>query len=484
LKPYRYVLVLVGVLLGFAIFWTLSPPAPNRWVIDPAKPRIGGTYAGTVRPPREPPAFDRTFLKSLRVTHTGEGVEIEYQSPNQAEPEPWNYVLKRVAAGQSLRVGTGALSLDLIGVAYTNIPPFDPGGDDHMGVPIRFFDLNGQELSRTQVEALGPEVGDPRLDFRFQFPEVRFLFTNYQAGPMKVLGVHLFDARTHHEVGGSSYTHDQAGDHHYCVNLEARLWHPAPVELVVDVAHGPSETFTLVPEVGQFVAFAGLELRLLAVIDGGGLETSSSYFAGPPPTDTAMFRRYPDLIGKQTSLVFMGLPKAASLPVDFEVIDREDNCVASTCCGSSGVRLSVCFPLGRAQIKSVRIQHLPHVTRGIFEIPFIPGLPRQNQQIRNLLDVRIPFFWIGDEPESERFLSALLQTDLTKGAKPVLPIGYSPRTGRDLTARDVLLDYVNHYPRQFGMRVFQVRINPVTQGVEIAPTPIGRALLWLGKFIK
>ena len=483
LKSYRYILALAAFVLSLAILWTLSRPASSRWFSDPAQPRKPGAYTKVVRPPQAWPALDKTILDSLQATTNAEGIEFRYQPPSQADLEPPNLVLERVAAGSALRVGAGSLSLEMIGIVYTNSPPPEP---DAYGtsLPIQLFRVDGQVLTAAELSALGTEVGYAKLDYHWQFPEVRFLFASSNTAPMKVLGLHLFDARTQREIGGGSYSHNEAGAHHYSVELEARLWHQAPVEFVLDVAHGPLETFALAPVVGQSLMFGERELRLLAIVDGGTLGMSWSSMGGPRSLTTAKCRSNPAQIGKETSFIFALLPNASSIPLSFEAIDSAGKPVPSAGSSSSGILLSVQFRAGLNQIKQLRLTHFPHLKRGVFSVPFIPGMPGQNRPIRNLFDVQVPFSRISSEYEFERLLSGLLQTDLTKQGNPVFPVGYFPRIVRDVTARDLLVEYLDHFPRQFGMRMVTVKVNPQTQGVEIAPTLVGRALSRLGKFLK
>ena len=120
------------------------------------------------------------------------------------------------------------------------------------------------------------EDAQRQVRYRGQFPVARFGIRLAGIRDVKLLGIEMLDARTGYDLS-SGYMHSY-DDKKVMVEMRLQAWHPAPVWLVFDLAHGPMETEDFVMAKGLRIRHRWGGLELAAIRGGGqfGLSSSSS----------------------------------------------------------------------------------------------------------------------------------------------------------------------------------------------------------------
>ena len=315
-------------------------------VILTAKPRfyVSATAIGDdsdyrkILGPAEPaPEKIGNLLKTLKIIRANDRVRIEY--PNSVYPSSrlLNYTVHRVGGAEGATTAEGDFRLIHQGIGYGEFPPNDLQRYS-TDVPARYFDPGeGTELSTNEVARL-MESHDPSLSFRGTFPSVKFLFEYPKDEKLKVIGYHLFDARTKTRLtGGYSWGGNDGKAH---VQMNVKKWHAGPVELVVDLATGPTEVIEIPPKEGEVIRQPDWELQLAAVVEGDDSGTSSGS-SGTNSYVELRFKKNEDKRRPEISFLFLGDPWAYHLPVDLEIIDKDGEERLCVVLEGSGRQLSV-----------------------------------------------------------------------------------------------------------------------------------------------
>lgn len=421
-------------------------------VILTAKPRfyVSATAIGDdsdyrkILGPAEPaPEKIGNLLKTLKIIRANDRVRIEY--PNSVYPSSrlLNYTVHRVGGAEGATTAEGDFRLIHQGIGYGEFPPNDLQRYS-TDVPARYFDPGeGTELSTNEVARL-MESHDPSLSFRGTFPSVKFLFEYPKDEKLKVIGYHLFDARTKTRLtGGYSWGGNDGKAH---VQMNVKKWHAGPVELVVDLATGPTEVIEIPPKEGEVIRQPDWELQLAAVVEGDDSGTSSGS-SGTNSYVELRFKKNEDKRRPEISFLFLGDPWAYHLPVDLEIIDKDGKKTDDGGGGSSGryVRKGTRGKL--EDIGFIRATIYKKVRRVVFELPTIYGLPNENDNLQNLFDLRIPYVRVKTQWEFREAIEGMTQLKFAARSptfKP--PPGYFPMEFHDVTPLDLLDEYLAQSP--------------------------------------
>jgi hypothetical protein len=381
----------------------------------------------------------------------------ENQSPEGRAPEVFGFDLLKASRDQKVTLEQGLVYLKQIAVAW-DIPKTN--FEYAARVPARFFNPN---LSEIPVDKMEPRLKewDKNLDFRGEFPEARFIFAATNLPNFKLLGMDLFDARTHRSIS-SGYSSGTTPDGFY-LQPTVRLWHKAPIELFVHLAHSGPETYEIEPGDHEEKQIGPARVRLGGIISDLSSGISSS---GDGRTNRVWLTFASKEQEKLTGVVLFVWPNAYRAPINYEVLDEAGNPLESYGGSTSGM-IQVLNVRAKAElIKKIRLKLYPKISRLMFSVPYIPGLPPENSAVSNLFAVRIPYVRIREQYNFRAEIDSVLQLSLPFETMN-FPPRFFPLTFTNITAQELLNEYLKYAPEQK-----QVYVNMPESRLEMRDPPL------------
>jgi hypothetical protein len=376
--------------------------------------------------------------------------------------------IHRAAGTNAIQLGVGAISLRCIGVGYaapkTNF-------DYVINIPAQFYTPDLKALSNPDLAGIfSAWTWNTNVEFRGQFPTAKFVFTRTNLTEFKFIGAQVFDARTRFNLM-SSYS--RSGDQDaFWSEGEISLWHQTPLELVLTVAIGPVETYTILPKTNETVRYPGGLLKLIGIVDGPVRGISSMHDG---KTNRVTLRKQTAPLSQfdaQGAFVFLSLPGISDPPIDIEFLNEAGKTVG-TRGGSSSLRInmiSLAEPIDR--VKQIRVKYYSKVARLIFQIPEFPGLPAENRNLKNLFDARIPYIRFQNDWEAVSGLGRLTQT----GPPALISLNptntFYPLIFTNVTTRDLFLDLSKRLPNPED----RLTVDPIKNTIEVAHPPLAMLL--------
>lgn len=434
-------LVLIGGFLAVLTWFSLNPPSLFS---DPSVPRPNRSY-DAVTTPREPaPPLTSNVFGSVTIRSNSNNLEIIIPQPQApGELDPFGFQLRKASPSHHVALPPGSLHLNYMAVAW-NVPTTN--FDYSVNVPARFFT---PELEPIPFDQLSPRLNpwEATLSYRGEFPEVKFAFTASNLPPWKLLGMELFDARTKRTLS-TGYSHSSNPDGFY-LSTPAGLWHKAPVQAFIHLAHGEPHVVDI--PVHDFIEknFGPARVKLAGILPGYSSGTSSSN-DGRTNRVQVNFSSLPT--ETNSAVVMMVHPRAYRAPLDFAAIDQDGNKLESRGSTTSDSMHLLNIQASPDRIKFVRVLHYPHISRLQFDLPYIPGLPPENDAVTNLFDLKVPYVRMRYQDEFYSNLGTLLQLDISF-RNLNFPQGTFPLVYTNKTARQLLEDYLKFAPEQKQVRV-------------------------------
>lgn len=433
------VIVVAGLLfLGLLLYYQYDDPA-RFWHCNPAVPRGGDledwhqtiAQAQTVDEPNE------DFFGKFKISSDDEYFTVEH--PHKNPPDNFfEFELCEMAPGETLNIGEGTVKFSCIGTAYHDAN--QTMTDDAV---YRFFDPNLQPIADTELGRFGNCVTtESGSNFRYNLcPAVQFVFQYQGIEDLMFHGIKTFDSRTHNSLTGGYSSSGSNGSYRF--NTHLPIWHRTPIDIVLDVSYGPVKTFEFAPRPGEGFDEGSFQCRLLAAfetVDPGRHSTSSR--------GNIMTHQFPKASPEEKTgltLFFACRPTASQMPVIFEFLDKDGNKISTRGSSTSGHTHSITFRKPREEIALVRAQYRTRRYRIVINLPYIPGLPKENNAISDLFDVRIPYVRLHDPGQVEQFVrrTLLLHQSRTSGSAPAASINSFafPMDFNDVTLRDIARSY-------------------------------------------
>jgi hypothetical protein len=456
-KRNRLLLLSIPLLGILALVWALT--GPDTLQSDPAAPRVPDDYEKLLRPAMAATSSRQPELSdSITVTNIANSLVVSYPaSSTEAGENSFPFKLHVAPDSQRLELGSGIISLDYIGVGYGKFESTDANTYE-TEAPPRFFDALLQPLTDQQLKAKLPQSWERKLRYRGIFPFVRLGFAMERLTNFKVLSARFFDARTHRPLT-SGYGHSGSPVSRISIDCDLAMWHRGPVDVVLTIALGPVETFEIEPIAGKGVQYGLGELKVAAIAEGRSNGWSSS---SDSRTNRITIHFSGDDRQKGTTIVFASSPQASSIPLDFEILDRNGKPLSSGGGGSSGTFLVTGANGPLAKVSRIRVKYYPNIHRLFFRLPSIPGLPAENDELKNLFDTKVPFARVQYEYQFGELIQGLVQMDILRSASLSNPPGYYPKIFTNTTAREILHEYLNLFPQRQ-----QVRVDTNRQAIKI-----------------
>ncbi len=403
-------IVVVGLLLaGVLVFSPFS--GPGRWYCSPDQPRPSGTqtWVNAMAPALPPAEPDQAFFNNFTVSSDDKSFTIRYPGENPPD-NAFTYELRRMEPGERLDIGGGTLTFCAMGAAY-----LDATQTMAEDAAYRFYDARQRPITKEQAKELGTHrFTQMGTTFRHSpFPAVQFGFEHERVEDVMFHGIRIFDAST--RIGLSSGYSGSGSQGHYWFGTHIPLWHRAPVDIVLDVSYGPSKTFEFAPRAGEGFTEGSFECRLLAVLQG--VDTGYSSSSTRDDTVTHTFRKaQSDKAGLR--FVFACQPTANKMPVSFEFLDIDGNKVRAGGSSTSGFIHGVNVKQSLEQVALIRARYRTQRRRIMIHLPYIPGLPEENNAIDDLFDLRIPYVRLHDASQVSEFLRKTLQLKASRRTGP------------------------------------------------------------------
>lgn len=428
-KTIRIILALILIGVGFAMMGGVIKL--GRPGISPTFPRAVKELEAMLRPTPAPASAGTTHYPTLNFTATSEGTKITFTDTRPEEPVFFGYTVHEIPLEGALKLGDGSVSLDHItrGVADP-AAPFEQG-QSSTTVPSQFFDNKLEPIPDETVRERFKNEWERRTYIRDWYSQYRFSFAATNAPEIKLLRGDIRDARTGGRI--SHGYHNGSGGGHFQFGPGIGMWHRAPVVLILDIAHGPVETEDVPAAIGTVVQHALGEMKLVAKLEGRNHGMSSTSGSGGGEVTI-----HSDSKETGSSLLFYGLPYSGYAPVDFQFISSKGQLLNGSGTSSS-YKLSVMSVDGPAdEVATIRVRKYPHLKRLVVRLPYLPGLPPENDNVRDLLNVRAPFVRFRGDWEMRTFVQLATQASVHNYSWAPPPQGAFPVSYTNVTPREIL----------------------------------------------
>ncbi|MHC4646540.1 MAG: hypothetical protein ACYTBJ_13650 [Planctomycetota bacterium] len=390
----------------------------------------------TISPAQPPEQLNEDFLDNIVVGSDSNSLTVEY--PYTVTPDnSFSFELRELTLGEPLNIGGGALECVGLGTAYLDVNQ-TPADD----AAYRFYDTRFQPMSKTSVSELeNYNLTEPGRNFRHRpFPAVRFGFHCRDVEDIMFHGLKIFDARTHKPL--SSGCGLSRRDHYRWFNTKIPLWHRAPVDVVIDVSYGPTKTFEFTPQAGEGFEQGSFNCRLLHVFE----DVQAGHYSSSSRGNTVSHEFYKAQPGEEAlCFLFVCQPTPNQMPVSFEFLDIHGNILRGGGSSTSGHIHQIYLQQPLEKVALIRARYHTRRDRVVIHLPYIPGLPRENNAIDNLFDVHIPYVRLHDAGQVGEFLLQTLQLSHLSTSGPTPPVSINsavfPLDFSGVTIRDIALRY-------------------------------------------
>lgn len=458
-RTLRLLGLMIAALLVVLGIWLFVNPRP-RWYSPADVVRSQGDYTKKMNPSRlsglstnVPPATN-AFTVTLK-TNQGK-LRIEYPLNQSKREDSVGYILHRLKGDEVLHVGDSTIQLKRIGHVWA-----PPGTNQYYyssaNLPAAFYRPDLRLMSEAEVVQELPNKWDRTMNCQKNLPGYRFDL-EIQNSPWKYIGGDFYDARTHYPVT-HGWSSREMGKSICRIDIAPFLWRSTPVEMVVDIALGPPEEEEISPQVGTsftvgaaryYLIFAGDDLSLRSY--GSGSDLKTAYVQLDLRSGVASKK-------KECVLIFHAEPEVTAHIVDMEYLDADGRKISLAGSGSSSANIFQSLPGKLSDIKKIIVRKHRNVHRLVFSLPYLPGLPPENDGAGNLFTVRVPVLRFDQAYEQERFLEDTAQLKLTYISKPPFPPNTYPRWFTNATVADVMEDYANLMQMQDQLYVDQQKLS-------------------------
>ena len=451
-------LLLVLIALGAGVwFWS----SQTRLYSNPEALRTNDIYLRAHAPPTNISNLPTNILSAITVNQTTNETQISIPGPSLwTEVDYPPLEIHKTTASEPILIGDGSVRLAYIASAWTIPRTNFPWSIE---LPAKLFTSDLDPASSNEVTDL-ISSSDRKLWFKGEFPAARFFFVCSNLPSFKPLKIQAFDARTGHPVLGSSYSMP-ARENLFWIDIDIRLWHQTPVELVTTIVTGPEQTFTLPPTPGAELRYPGGLIRLLAVSDTDFNSSSSSSDGRTNVFTFSGSSSDSDNNDPRCSFIFYSWPNAR-LQGELGFYDKKGKMRGYG--GSSSENIIEASVFGRTNdVVEIRLRYLPNAHRLVVTLPELPGLPEQNRNLKNLFDLHVPYMRSRYDHDYQRNIAQLLQMQ-----KSHLPLTYSnaffPVIHTNTTARALF----NEMASMLSNKDHQLVADPVANKIESRPNPI------------
>jgi len=412
--PVAIILLLLGML-----FYRTFTDQEKFWHCSPTKPRGNDleTWQKTITPIQPTEDMDEDFFDNFTVSSDSDYFTIEHSHEN-LPVNPFSFELNELTANEPLEIAGGTLVFSCIGIAYHDAN--QTMSDDAI---YRFYGPQLKSVAKTDVSRFhNPDVSKFGMyaliaggsDFRNRpWPAVQLFFEHQKIEHLMFHGIKIFDSRTRKSLTTGYGSGGSDGFH--TIDTHIPLWHRTPIDVVIDVSYGPIKTFEFAPRAGEGFSEKNFKCRLISVFEGvDNRPESSSYM------DNMIIHKFKKTPPDKTGLYFFFacLPAAHHMPVTFEFLDKDGNKLSTRGSSTSGYTHRIRLEQPLETIALIRSHYHTRRQRIVLHLPYLPGLPEENDVIKNLFDVHIPYVVFNRPYQIDQFLQYSMQLGQSKRTGP------------------------------------------------------------------
>lgn len=420
----RWLLVLFPAVL---VFFGCQP-AP---LSEPAAPRNDRAYRAAINPDA-PAKRTGSVFESVTISNRANQVFISHAvSSNPADgSDGQSHRTHRLAPGGVLEGSNAAFRLLAYGVGHPQVVVPNTGGR----IPLEFFHPDGRPMARSEQAAAGlkPWHKEVWVSGRTH-PQLLAFFGETNRPPGGIRPIALFDARTKAQLTSGASWQEVSDRSPGKIQVEPRAWHATPLELVVDVELDGKFVREVEPTPNTRQVLPGGEVFFAGIWDGDANSTSSSE-EGKRRAMTIGLSMSDS--GEKSSAIFVTDPLGFS--VQIALLDERGRVIE----GHSGMTSENIKAVGVATnaeaVKRIRFTVFTNHHRVVIPLPPLAGLPPENQNVRDLFDVRIPRAEIRNEYDFRSFIGHVTQMEFKYSQTNVFPTGYFPRVFTNVTPAELL----------------------------------------------
>lgn len=387
---------------------------------------------------------DRSLWTRGRLTSSTTEIAFEYPYLGNVEQPDFPHTKHDLKLGERIESNGGFIEVAALATGWPTQEDATSGV-----VPIRFF---APDLSTTHSKVLKRFQNFNSETERYRsynpLPKAKIAFRYGGWKDVKFARIQMFDARTHRSLKGGHSSYSQ-GNRLQGFEVDLRMWHKSPVDVVLDIAHGPTDVFEFDAVEGDGYSAPDTDIRLVTIArDVSGSFGSSS----DGKTTKIMLEPATDPKRSYDKYVFICQPSVSSSPFTIELLDAQGKKVGGGA-STSGIHASMSVQKkDRGKVSKVRVIRRNAIERVFVHLPYWPGLPDQNQDIKNLFDITIPYANLRDRWRFEDLVRSTLQCNTsTRGSIGNIPTGYFPRDVSNMTIRQVVEDYAAARKTTFAM---------------------------------
>ena len=442
MKKHKYQLLAAAVAIlfllpGMLFYYHINDPA-KFWFCSPTEPRGDDveTWQKTISPVPPPAEPNEDYFDNFTVGSDSEYFTVEHPYENPPD-NSFAFELHEMAPGEPLDIGGGSLKFSCIGTAYHDVN--QTMEDDAV---FRSFDSQLQPVAETELGKFrNYQRTENGSNFRYNScPAVQLIFEYQGIENIMLHGIKIFDSRTRKLLTSGYSSSSSNGSHQF--NTHIPIWHRTPIDIVMDVSYGPVKTFEFAPRAGQGFEEGSFKCRLVSVFEGviPGRHSSSS-------RGNSMTHQFPKAPPDKAGLTFffVCLPTSSQMPVTFEFLDKDGDKISTSGSSTSGHAHSIAVKHPLEKVALIRALYRTRRYRVVISLPYIPGLPEENNAISNLFDVHIPYVRLQDPDRVSRFLRQTLQLGSYRSTGPAPATSINsltfPLDFTDVTVRDIARCY-------------------------------------------
>jgi hypothetical protein len=398
--------VALGTWLGYLFLFRglilESPPTRARpWAEDHFQ-----KLTAPVGSPGNPtdPQYRSRHSGSKPSTNSNYQVTVEFARPTTEYVPEFEVIEFDATDGFTGKSGSGT-------IRWLATKPYDPPPDsdyDPGASVLTPFRPDGSPMSREEAEALGITKRDL---------EARGLERNHVWGTAMKANLDLtgfanleskvqdvFDAASH--VSVRQYASIRPGNKGLDLSASLAILHDAPVLVVIDLAHGQTQDFTLPVEKGAAINHRDFRIEIIDVVPGtivsGHYEPSGpgktidfSYGISSSPGPENTF-----------SVIYQINPPSMGTAVTIDAIDATGNVIENRGKAMEGMAPAWRFAAPLASAASLQVKYRPQQTRLLLKIKALPGMPASNIKPSNLFDVRAPRITFRDSYQMRQVIAS------------------------------------------------------------------------------
>lgn len=324
------------------------------------------------------------------------------------------------------------------------------------------YPVNSQDYEQIIFDPVTLEI-HPQEEWEKRYPEAGRAFElpdRSRAEPMLYLSFDvskavntgraqtwIFDSRTHvHCSGSSSYGGSNPGFYRYG-NVFRRL-HDGPITVVSDFFPVLSKKTSLLAKEGETLRIDEFdyEARILRVEEVPPLSGNRSWWSSGPGTGSYTTQMEFDLrpaksAGEKHTLMMLSTrPGPKEIWVSYMAQTIDGKLISGSGHGGGQVT-TLDFPVPPSQIASFQVSYSEPRQRAVHEVKGIPGLPKENQNVSNLFDVRVPYATCIHEHDLRQLLEAYTQLEFGPRKKGS-GAGRYPMTFQNARVTDIFQAYL------------------------------------------